>query len=208
MYFVKEVKSSYIPYACPNDTPLISINKLIDFDIVVSLENLEDKTTIEIIGFDELVKFYTEQDGHVVGLYKKSPIVFEVELYDREEAKVMQYLRFRFSRPMESCMNYSYNLLHYIMLKLQIGVEIGDHFYDESLYVKPKEIRFKSTHEMLKFDFTDKQAFTRQLTKLMVLRKDEPIIKHDINTVSFCQADANAAFNLYQQLSKLEMICT
>lgn len=173
MYFVKEVKSSYIPYAYPDDTPLISINKMIDFDIVVSLENLEDKSTIKIIGFDELVKFYTEQDGRVVGLYKKSPTEFKIELYDREEAKVMQYLRFRFSRTMKSCMNYSYSLLHYIMSELQNGVDIGDHFYDESLYVKPKEIRFKSSREMLKFDFTDKQAFTRQLTKLMVLRKNE-----------------------------------
>lgn len=208
MYFVKEVKSSYIPYTHSNDTPLISISKMIDFDIVVSLENLEDKSTIEIIGFDELVKFYTEQDCHVVGLYKKSPIVFEVELYDREEARVMQYLRFRFSRTMESCMNYSYNLLHYIMLELQMGVEIGDHFYDESLYVKPKEIRFKSSREMLKFDFTDKQAFTRQLTKLMVLRKNESFVEYDNGVVSYCQADANTIFNLYQRLSKLEMICT
>ena len=52
---------------------------------------------------------------------------------------------------------------------------------------------------MLKFDFIDKQAFFRQLTKLMVLRKDEPIIKYDSQTVSYCQADVDALYNLYLQ---------
>lgn len=199
MYFVKEVKSSFSSYAYPKDTPLISIGMEKDSDITVLLENLEDKTTKEIIGFNELVEFYIEQDCHVVGLYKKSPTEFKVELYDRKEAKVMQYLKFRFSKSMKSGLNYSYNFLHYVMSELQNGVVIDDHFYDDTLYIKPKEVRFHSSLEMLKFDFIDKQAFFRQLTKLMVLRKDEPIIKHDSQTVSYCQADVDALYNLYLQ---------
>ena len=200
MYFVKEVKSSFSPYAYPKDTPLISINKARDSDITVLLENLEDKTTKEIIGFNKLAEFYIEQDCHVVGLYKKSPTEFKVELYDNKEAKVMQYLRFRFSRSMKSGLNYSYNFLHYAMSELRNGVVIDDHFSDDTLYIKPKEVRFHSSLEMLKFDFIDKQAFFRQLTKLMVLRKDEPIIKHDSKTVSYCQADVSTTYDLYQHI--------
>ena len=202
MYFVKEVKSRF---SYSKDTPLISIDEVKDSDIVVILENLGDGFVKKITGFDELVEFYTEQDCHVVGLYKKSPIEFQVELYDRKEAKVMKYLKFRFSRSMKSGLNYSYNLLHYIISELQDGVDIDDHFSDDSLYIKPKEVRFHSGLEMLKFDFIDKKAFFRQLAKLMLLRKNEPIIRYN-NTVSYSHADVNATFDLMQHLLQIQFI--
>lgn len=205
MYFVSEVKSSFSMYVQPKDSPLISINTSRDNDINVIFESLDDKSTKTITSFNELVEFYNEQDCYVVGLYKKSPTEFKVEFYNRDEAKVMQYVRFRFSKTMKTGLNYSYNFLHYVMSRLQIGVDINDRFSDDFLYINNWEIRFHSGIEMIKFDFIDKKAFFKQLTKLMVLRKDKQLTRFDDNLVSYCQTDVNITYDLLQNLMQMDL---